>query len=253
MRASDRSFGIVPAAVRHAARGLSAAGLIAFSLALLVAVSSVGCAASQSGGEPAPGLTITSPDGSTTRTGEGDPAAPQEGSTTTDAGETTTDAGEPTTTGGDGTTTSITIGEPGERRNPIPMGQQARVGDWMIKVVSADLDATQTVLDENMFNDTPEPGSQYVLVGVEAVYLGGESSTFWVDMIYEFVGSEGGSFEPGTTVAPDSILDEGEVLTGGSVSGNLVFVAASDQVDGGTLMLEHVSALEDTRMFFAVE
>lgn len=230
--------------MRRAARSVPVATVIALSLVILVIVSTAGCAASQSGGEPAPGPTTTSKDNLTTSSGGSDPIAPDEGSIATASDETTTTAGR--------TTTSITIGEPGERRNPIPMGQQARVGDWMVKVVRVELDATQAVLDENMFNDSPGPGDQYVLVGIEAAYLGGGSSTFWVDMIYEFVGSEGGSFEPGTAIAPDSILDQGEAFTGGAVSGNLVFLVASDQVDGGTLMLEHVFALEETRMFFAV-
>jgi hypothetical protein len=127
------------------------------------------------------------------------------------------------------------------------------VGDWKIKVANVVLDATQVVLDENMFNDSPEAGSQYVLVGIEAKYTGEGSSTFWVAMMYNFVGSKGNTFDSGMVVAPDSILDEGEVFSGGKISGNLVFVVDSAQISGGTLMIEEFIDFAETRVYFAVE
>lgn len=144
-------------------------------------------------------------------------------------------------------------GELGSRRNPIPLGQEAQVGDWTVKVLGATLDATQAILDENQFNDPPEAGYQYVLVNLEATYDGTESATFWVEMSYTFVGSGGNTYESGMAVAPDPITDEGEVFPGASVSGNLVFAVASDQVSGGTLSLEQAFSFEETRVFFALE
>jgi hypothetical protein len=150
------------------------------------------------------------------------------------------------------TTSTIEGMELGTRRNPIPLGQEAQVGDWTVKVPGAVLDATQTVLDENMFNDPPESGSQYVLVTIEATYNGQESSTFWVEMTYSFVGGKGNTFDSGMAVAPDSILDEGETFPGGTISGNLVFVVESAQLAGGTVMIEESFTFDETRLFFAV-
>lgn len=151
------------------------------------------------------------------------------------------------------TSTSAPIGEPGARRNPIPMGREARVGDWIVTVVGAELNATKTILDENMFNDPPDSGSQYVMVRVTATYAGGESSTFWVDTLCRFVGGRGDAYESGLAVAPDPILDQGEVFTGGVVSGNLVFKVASNQVTGGTLQLEDAFACDKDQVYFAVD
>jgi len=147
----------------------------------------------------------------------------------------------------------IKIGRPGERRNPIPMHQEARVGGWEIAVVGADLDATQAVLDENVFNAAPGEGSRYVLVSVEATNVGGGPSTFWLDMLCSFVGSKGGSFKTAAVVPPDSIMTEGEAPPGVRIAGNLVFEVPSDEVAGGTLMLEEAFSLEKSRMFFALE
>lgn len=152
-----------------------------------------------------------------------------------------------------GPTPPTTIGEPGERRNPIPMNQEAQVGDWKVAVVGADLDATQIVLEENMFNAAPGEGNRYVLLSLEATYLGAGSSTFWLDMLCSFVGNKGDSFDQAAVVSPDSMMDEGEVLPGTRIAGNLVFEVASDQVLGGTLLLQEAFSFEKSRMFFAVQ
>jgi hypothetical protein len=173
--------------------------------------------------------------------------------TSTAAGSGTTEAASTSSTAGSATTSTVVGMELGTRRNPIPLGQEAQVGDWKIKVVDAVLDATKMVADANMFNKAPEPGNQYVLVTIEATYIGEESSTFWVEMMYHLVGSKGNTFDSGMVVVPDSILDEGEVFSGGTISGNLVFIAESAQVRGGTLMLEEFVNFGQSRVFFAIE
>jgi hypothetical protein len=82
----------------------------------------------------------------------------------------------------------------GMRENPIPMGQEAQVGDRNVKVVSATLDATSSLLAEDEFSDPPQEGSQYVLVTIDATYTGTESSTFWMDMTLKLVGGKGNTF-----------------------------------------------------------
>ncbi len=145
------------------------------------------------------------------------------------------------------------IGEPGERRNPIPLTQEAHVGDWKVKVVEAILDATEIVLKENMFNAPPAEGNRYVLISVEATYVGRDSSTFWLDTLCSFVGGKGGSCKMGVVVPPDSIMKQGETLPGASIAGNLVFEVPTAQVTGGTLLLEEAFSLNKARVFFAVE
>jgi hypothetical protein len=156
-----------------------------------------------------------------------------------------------TTTTSSSTTTTL-AGTPGKtRENPIPVGQQAQVGDWRVRVVGSTLDATQTVLAENMFNDEPEAGSQYVIVRFDATYTGQDTSTFWLDVSRTFVGSKGNTFSGASVVVADSVYDVGEAFPGASVSVNLVFEVPSDQVSGGCLMLEDYES--DVRMFFAIQ
>jgi hypothetical protein len=175
----------------------------------------------------------------------------KEGTPTSDLS--TASTGGTTDTSGGGSTDDSLSEAPGTRRDPIPLGQKALVGDWEVLVSDATLDATQAILDENMFNDPPDAESQYVLLTLEATYRGLDPSTFWIDMLYYFVGDEGDTFGMAEAVTPDSITNDGETAKGGSISGNVCFLVASKQVSGGTLMLEEAFAWEEGRVFFAVE
>ncbi|MCX8032665.1 MAG: DUF4352 domain-containing protein [Thermoleophilia bacterium] len=149
--------------------------------------------------------------------------------------------------------TAATIASLGSRKNPIPFGATAQVGDWVVKVVDFKPDATQLILKENQFNEPPKAGQQYVLVRLEATYAGKESGTFWVDMSCRFLGNKGNTFKTATVVAPDEISDAGEAFEGASVSGNLVFSVDSDQVAGGLLLLEPSFSFDEERVFFVLE
>lgn len=139
---------------------------------------------------------------------------------------------------------------PGTRETPIPLGQEAQIGDWKITVTGATLDASDRTTDATY--EPLEAGSQVVLVDVAATYVGEESGTIMMDMAYKFVGSGGNTYEWIPIALDGDVTDEGEVFPGASVSGYLSFAVASDQVSGGTLSLEEFS-FEGERVFFAVE
>ncbi|MBE0418320.1 MAG: hypothetical protein IBX63_11200, partial [Coriobacteriia bacterium] len=92
----------------------------------------------------------------------------------------------------------------------------------------------------------------YVLVSVDAKYVGDDSGTFWTDMISKFIGSGGNTFDKASVVLDKPIDDTGETFPGASVSGNLAFEVASDQLEGGAIIMEELS-FDDTRVFFAIE
>ncbi|MBN1630842.1 MAG: hypothetical protein JW990_13855 [Thermoleophilia bacterium] len=161
-------------------------------------------------------------------------------------GSTTTTTGAPT---GDGS--EATAG--GTRREPVPVGQEAKVGNWRVRVTDVSTDATQAILDENMFNDPPGPDDRYVLITVEATYVGEDVGTFWIDILSTFVGDEGDTFSLASVVPPTPITDTSEVAGGEAVSGNVVFAVASKQIAGGTLMLQDLLSREGGRVFFAID
>lgn len=95
---------------------------------------------------------------------------------------------------------------------------------------------------------------QYVLVEVAGTYVGEGSSSLWWDMMYDYVGSKGNTFGEAIVVAPDDLANKGEAFWGATVSGNLVFEVASNQVQGGVLLMEEFSFDSgETKAFFALK
>ncbi len=120
-------------------------------------------------------------------------------------------------------------------------------------------DATDLIMAENEFNDPPADGRQFVMFAVEATYDGEESGDPWLDFSWAIVGSGGNTFgasgdmEDYCGVIPNSLGDQGETYPGGSVSGNVCYGVASDQVDGATIRIEKTFSFDDTRAFFALD
>jgi hypothetical protein len=141
--------------------------------------------------------------------------------------------------------TTSTLGVPsGTREAPVPLGQEAQVGWWKVKVVSASLDATQAILDANEWNSEPTTGSQYVLVSLEYTRTDHIAGTFWSEVTETFLDREGGWFFEATVFPPNpmplTIEDEGYIAEPGEThTGDLVFEVLSSQVSGGVLELQN--------------
>ena len=111
--------------------------------------------------------------------------------------------------------------------------------EWEITYHGAHI-GTAEVLAENMFNDPPEAGSEFVIIELEAVYTGKESANFWWDFEIEIVGGKGNTFGGGDFscgVAPNQLSDVGDVYAGGVVAGNECIAVPVDQLDGARLMI----------------
>ena len=142
----------------------------------------------------------------------------------------------------------------GTRQNPLPLGTAAAVGSWNLKVTSVNLNAAAEVAKENQFNDPPPPGATFIMIGLAATRTGDESGTFWVDMTTKFLGSQGNTFDDSCGVIPKDISDEGETFPGANVAGNLCFAVPSNQIAGGSLLVESSFSLSNgDRTFFALK
>ena len=139
------------------------------------------------------------------------------------------------------------------RDNPVPLGQEAQIGDWKTKVLSATLNANDVVAGQNEFNNPPEAENQYVLVKVQATRTGEEPAAFLPDIYCAFVGSGGTTFETALADVPDNMSKAAEASQGASISGNLVFQVTSGQVSGGVLMMEQALSYQVTRLHFALQ
>jgi len=128
------------------------------------------------------------------------------------------------------------------RSNPVPLGTAAPIGNgWTVQITGVNTDAWPAIQAANLFNAAPPTGSVDVIVTVSATYTGAGSSHLDSGYTLRAVGASNVSYTSftnncGVLPVPHLDLDDPEVFTGGTVSGN----AACFQVtasDAGTLVL----------------
>lgn len=119
------------------------------------------------------------------------------------------------------------------RSNPLPLGATVAyvTGDqhWALRIVSTQPDATAAVLAENQFNDPPAPGNQFFMAAVNMTYVSGTTTGhpgFQASFNLRAVGTSNVVYSTfGDTsscgVIPDDIDTKGDLLPGGSLTGNI--------------------------------
>jgi hypothetical protein len=135
----------------------------------------------------------------------------------------------------------------GSREHPFPVGTPVGNDDWEI-VVGEPREAWAEILDENEFNEPPPEGTEFYIVPVTATYTGDESGLAWVDLTFEFVGTDSVTYSDYCGVIPNDLADVGELYDGGVAEGN-VCIAVPAGADG----LWTVSALFGDPVFLTAD
>ena len=135
---------------------------------------------------------------------------------------------------------------------PLPAGSTIQEAKGRIDVTGVVTNATQIVLQENQFNDSPKPGNHFYIVAVEAEYF-----TSGIDYIsithYDFklIGDKRKLYDPiddGCGVFPNSL--DAELYPGGTDQGNVCF-EVSDNDSGFILIFD--AGTTDQRRFLSLE
>jgi hypothetical protein len=136
---------------------------------------------------------------------------------------------------------AVTFVPPGARSNPIPLGQAAPVGSkWrlVVNAVTANANAAVLAASGGASYAVPPAGAQDFMVNVTATYTGGGSSI--VDDLtgyVEAVGSHKATYDSTTSCPgqwPDpsfKYVNEQQIFSGQSASGNICFLIASNDAD----------------------
>jgi len=136
----------------------------------------------------------------------------------------------------------------------VDIGETSDIGDWSVRVVEVMSDATELVMSENDFNDPPAEGNQFFVAALEAEYVGSESGTFWIDMIWKALGPSAVAYEAigaDCGVIPDAIADAGETFPGGVITGNVCWAVSSDDAADLLMLAEETFSLDDDgRVFY---
>jgi hypothetical protein len=146
----------------------------------------------------------------------------------------------------------------GTRGNPIPFGQPAPLGNgWTLRVTQYYPDATAMVLAANIFNDPPPAGSQFVMVAVSATWNGSGSSHLDSGYVLRAVGAANVAYTTftsptcGVLPEPNIDLNDPQVFTGGTVSGNAACWTVPSS-DVASLVMFTAPFDTSTNVFFAL-
>lgn len=141
----------------------------------------------------------------------------------------------------------------GTRANPYPVGTTLAGEDWEVTINDVNLDATSEIVEENLFNDEPEPGFTYINVNVTITYIGDDENGEMNMTTIAYVTADGNTINSyDNMVVPPEPLDTMSTLyPGASTSGNIAFAVPEDTADQGTLAIN--VDLFDDKVFVAVK
>lgn len=212
--------------------------------------------------EGAPSATTGSPDVAP-KSATGSDETPQVTTSPASGPVTTEPAASVPATSEPANTEPVTVGS---REDPIPLGEPATItlnaiGDadkstWTLTVDGPGEDITQTILDENQFNDPPPEGQMFYGVPVTLTLTDADKEPLSIlfNLQLEYFGPSSLSIidqlsSDGCGVAPNQIDVTKEVFIGGAISGVMCYAVSNQDVEGGILIT--TDDIDGDRLFMA--
>lgn len=124
----------------------------------------------------------------------------------------------------------------------VPFGAAEAEGYLEVTFGEVTWDAGEVIAEANMFNDPPREGHRYLLVTLEATYLGTGTFHAYVWASFEFV-AEDGSVHQHTRLATPNYESggHGQIRDGGSFSEEIVFEVPEGAPEQGHFVLNGFS------------
>jgi hypothetical protein len=142
--------------------------------------------------------------------------------------------------------------ELGSRNNPIALGDTVVVNDWRVQFTKVNRDALKLILEADPYSSSPSASERYLLVALNATYIGEESSEPNSDLRFKVVGSKGNTFSQSCGYFSGSFSQNGETFSGATVKGDLCFTVDADQITGATISVQGDYSTED-RKFMSLD
>lgn len=126
----------------------------------------------------------------------------------------------------------------GSRNNPLPIGKYAVVNDWKIRVLSVNRDALKTVKALDPYSVSPDSNERFVLVNLQATFIGNESGEPNSDLRFKIVGSRGNTFSKNCGYSTNTFDSNGETFKGATIEGSLCFTVDTNQITHATISVQ---------------
>lgn len=115
------------------------------------------------------------------------------------------------------------------RDNPAPLNTPVEVPNYTMTLTSVTRPANDIVAAGNMFNSPPDEGYEYVMVEVTVTCKQDECAFSSYNL--GVVGSESVVYDPEFVSGVDGMLESGEMLEGGTLTGKLFFIVKQGETD----------------------
>jgi hypothetical protein len=143
------------------------------------------------------------------------------------------------------------------RSNPAPVGAEVTINDMTMKIIEVTRPADDIVAAGNMFNATPEPGNEYIMVTISVVCNKSSDVTCQLNSYLDFklTGSSGSVRDPEIIVGVAGLLgdplEDTEFFGGATVTGGTsIFEVAQDETD---LILIYEPLFGTSKAYLAVQ
>lgn len=137
----------------------------------------------------------------------------------------------------------------GTQERPVPRNQTEQVGHfWKVQVLDINPDAWSIVQAENIYNDPPQEGKQYVMARIKLSNIDIETREPYFDLKFRYLGNDGVGYSGSCGVIPDQLYDVPEMYPGGTTEANVCFSVPSEVISGGSIV---VDGRYESRVFFA--
>jgi hypothetical protein len=89
-----------------------------------------------------------------------------------------------------------------------------------------------------MYNETPMPGTHYVMVTLHLVRTSRGSADPSVRLTCSYIARDGTSYREAGAILPQGLEDAGDISTGSNANGNVAFLVPQSQIGAGVLSVE---------------
>jgi hypothetical protein len=141
----------------------------------------------------------------------------------------------------------------GSREEPLSLGTTAVVGDYEVAVVAFVGDATDEVRGANLFNEAPGEGEIYSLARLRVTYRGDRQGFPAMELSVGYVGDDGRIYVDHDcgAVRPDSMMDQPQLVAGGTAEGNFCLRMPAAVVGTGAIFVEPLFSFRDDKTWWA--
>ncbi|THV40787.1 hypothetical protein [Glycomyces buryatensis] len=132
---------------------------------------------------------------------------------------------------------------------PLATCQAASIPGWDVAVTAVELDATETVLDANTFNEDVADGTQYLMYTLTAINTGDAAADPFLDLTTSVdIGDL--RYDETCGVLPNDMVDVGEIAPGDSFTANDCDFIDSEGAESAVLAVSSLMDMESTEVYF---